>query len=112
MLRGLRSEQKAGIFLGDDELLLQIDFHGGFQQKEQIIPASAGAENRIIVLVKTVVFAKMKSDHGYPPEECLRYKNGGSSFHEDSIEPEEKSNISEKKNWRFFISKIMMKIQI
>lgn len=111
MLRGLRGEQKAGVFLGDDEFLLQIDFHGSFQQEEQIIPAAAGAVNRIIVLVKTVVFAEMKSDHGYPPDEYLWYKKRGISFPENSIEPEEKSNMSEKKNWRFLSSKIMMKIQ-
>lgn len=111
MLGSPGREKDTGVFLGDDKLLLQIDFHRCFQQKEQVIPASGRAADRVIILVKTIVFAKMKGDHKQSPGKWHRRKSRIISFPEDSTEPEEKSNKSEEKNWRFLSAEIMIKIQ-
>ena len=111
MLGSLGREEDTGVFLGDDKLLLQIDLHGCFQQKEQVIPASARTADRVIVLVKTIVFTKMKGDHTLSPGSWSRCKSRILSLFEDSTEPEEKSNKSEEKNWRFLSAEIMMKLQ-
>ena len=64
--------EDAGVLPGDGQPLLQIDLHGRLQKQEEIISASGGTEDGIIILVGTIVFAEMKLDHVQSPFPSVR----------------------------------------
>ena len=67
VLRHAWGIEDAGVLFCDYNIVFKIDFHGGFELEEEVIPASCRAVNGVIVLVGTVVFAEIQSVHGGAP---------------------------------------------
>lgn len=62
--------EDAGIFSGKNQLPVQMEFHRGFQQKKQIIAASAGAVDTVTVIIGTVELTVIDLKHLFlPPKE-------------------------------------------
>lgn len=64
VLGGTLGVEDAGIFLCDYYLVFHIDFHGGLELEEKIIPAPSRAENRVVVVIGPVIFTEIQLIHG------------------------------------------------
>jgi hypothetical protein len=125
VLRHAWGIEDAGVLFCDYNLVFKIDFHGGFELEEEVIPASCRAVNGVIVLIGTVVFAEIQSVHGgapcvsgLSPERVISviirrflmkadYPDGSLSI-KFTTSPEEKSNTTEKRRWNTGAERFMI----
>lgn len=92
-----RRIKDAGVLAGDGKALLQIDLHGRFQKQEEIIAASGGTKDGVIILIGAIILAEMKINHVRLLFHLFRQLEFPS---EDNTVSEEKSNKAEERRWK------------